>query len=419
MVDQFSPWNYLPSEDEIDAYFDVGFELHDFLKQHHDSFPTRAEPLALAHIGYLICTNEIATAIELLDKIEQPPRAHAKLICFLRFLTREAKDVRGQFSFSDLAESDVYLAACYFHQHLHKTDGSDKESPLYQMTEWNYSDVVRSFSDQRSSNRFKTFGVQPRVAELAFRTIYESRHGSRSTDALRDENLKVIHALPRPWSLGLRPNLPSSDYVSVYGQEFDVKSNVFLRSKKHLGLRGLFIPLPKRASSSRIAFPGIVFYRTDDDSCAWVYVGDYEPEHLPPIEADPDRDRVTPFALRVPDANRFVLDASNIELTDAEFQEALEILPLESLRFGWKLACQRRARKRRYRYKFAEYLDLIVDECLRRPSEILLEYRLWEAINSAFFRVRSALPAGGSRIPALLRRRAGDYYIIANQIPGD
>jgi hypothetical protein len=331
----------------------------------------------LTHIAYQIENDNLDVARTLLNRVKtkNSPKFDA-VVAYFRFLTADKLSLYGESHYQSLSPGDLFLAACYSEWN------PEIARLLNNQTQWDYLSVMQSLSQEPGSstqNIFKVWGLQPRIAELAFQQMYMRIHDSASIGALHDLNLETVQALATPWRLS--PSLPPVDWVSAYGQEYDVKSNIYRRSKeKAEGLRGLFIKMDKMAPGSDTLFPGIIFFETTDGSCQWVYVGEYQPSAVNYTRAD----RVTPFAFRMPDRERF-----SRSISDSEFTAGLHVIPEGNLRFGWQMAAKRSAAKSIDSIVVDRFLATLIDGCQAQGDESFLEYDLWSSLNQAMFDVRS------------------------------
>jgi hypothetical protein len=214
--------------------------------------------------------------------------------------------------------------------------------------------------------------LQPRIAELAFRSVYPRLCDPGAESALRDLNLEVVKALARPWRLTSRPGLPSADWEAPDGREYDVKCNLFYRSKQEkLGLRGFLIKSPSGLRS----FPAFLFTRSDARSCTWSYVGEYHP----PVTSRPADDRVLPFDFRPPDSERFALSTLSCDSAPGR-----RLLFNHRLRLGWQLATGTRLPQKQWPRNDAErLLYAFIDSCVRIAADTFLEHALWRALTEA------------------------------------
>jgi hypothetical protein len=283
--------------------------------------------------------------------------------------------------YGSLSPEDLFLGACYYEAFNTRKDGP-ASATLRRQRQWDYGSLEASLlnaddgEDDHQLNSFKVCGLQPRIAELAFPIVFTRLHGADAGSRLRDLNLEYVRQLPSPWRLGARPAPPPKyDWESQDKRQYDVKCNLFLRGyrrkKGTVGLRGLLIDRSKVSAQS---FPGFVFTDTSDDSCSWVYVGQYEP--APGINKVGDR--VLPFWFQLPDGVRH---APSIDKTG--FELGMQLLQGPTLRLGWQLACRQKAALPQGPRTIPESLfDQLIDACLRNMEGrgACLEVALWEAL---------------------------------------
>jgi hypothetical protein len=311
--------------------------VHDFLRREHSRLarsPAGAAPVLVAHAGILIGHGEHKAARALLDRLPATTQSTPDgVVAYLRFVLREPTELSGTKEFVTLAPEDLFLAACYY-------DSEPALDTLRKQSEWDYKELREELSRQELAD-FQVRGLQPRIAELAFPSVYPRLCPRGAKPVLRDLNLEVVKALSRPWRLTSRPSLPSADWEAPGGREYDVKCNVFYRSKQEkFGLRGFLI---KRSSGMR-SFPAFLFTKSDARSCTWTYLGEYHP----PTMSESASDRVLPFYFRLPDSERFALPTPSCNPAVAQ-----RLLCDEHLRLGWHLATGTR---------------LLPDECSSRPG---------------------------------------------------
>ncbi|MFO0807587.1 MAG: hypothetical protein U0746_03105 [Gemmataceae bacterium] len=350
-------------------------EVHRFLNKHqrsarrHNGFA----PVIVAQIGRLVANEEYDEARAHLNTLpESNASAIAAVTQYLRYVTDNTFDAAGETAFQTLSPDDLFLGACYY------DDGPALPILSRQSPRWDYSSVVRSLQGQderrsRPLDSFKVRGLQPRVAELAFRDIFLRLHGAEAARMLRDLNADHVARLARPWSLDSRPTLPSADWEDGRGNRYDVKCNVFYRSSREkLGLRGFLIDV-HHATDPRCIFPGFVITETADQGCRWVYIGNYQPTES---VAGRTKGRVLPFCFRLPEAARFTPQA---EVTDVE--PGMHLLQCDALRVGWQLAARRHAPpKSRQPTGVEALLDKLVEACARTNATAPLEIVIWRSL---------------------------------------
>jgi DNA-directed RNA polymerase subunit omega len=324
--------------------------------------------VVIAHIGWLVANDEYTLAQELLKRFpENDQSALGTLVAYLRFVSSRPVDLAGTTHYSTLSEEDLFLGACYY------GEGHASET-LESLSRGDYEsyESLANFLSEKELNDFKVRGLQPRIAELAFRDVYRLLHGAEAKDRLRDLNLECIKKLAPSWSLKLKPILPPADWRDENGVNYDVKSNLFYRSqRKQNGLRGFLIKITG-SSKQHHSFPGIMFTDTDDGSCSWVYVGDYHPT----ASMGETGDRILPFFFQLPDSVR--CDQS---FTACDSSLGMLLLKDPLLRIGWQLATGRRDAPRGQERTIAEsLLDTFVERCLLYRADTFLEYALWKAL---------------------------------------
>jgi hypothetical protein len=324
-------------------------EVHRFLNKNHQHLRqsrVAAAPVIVAHISRLAGNCDFEKARELLKLFPDADRsALAGVIHYLRFVTRETKDT-PMFSdttyFSKLSEKDMFLSACYYYNPsapLQDTKVPAAWPTLERQSQWDYKSIKQAFSEAgtKALNHFKVRGLQPRIAELAFRGVYGKLHGSDAERKLRDRNLERVPCLHAGCMIALRPILPGADWIDDdRRQEYDVKSNLYWRTEKtkeRSGLSGFFLGSKTRDRSfseiPNCSFPGIIFTGSDHESSTWIYIGEYRP--IPSMQQRIGK-RVLPFFFRLPDSCRY----KALEVVDCDL--GMRLLEDRSLRLGWQLA---------------------------------------------------------------------------------
>lgn len=315
-------------------------------------------PAALIpRIATLISNREDEEAFELLKQFpENDPSDLGRLVGYLRFVLNSKFDLYGMTYFKDLTPTDFFLAACY---------GSADISP----SNWNYNSVTDCFAqkgDSQELNLFKVKSLQPRIAELAFHQVYAKMYNGTKQNTLRDLNAEVVLSLALPWSLKNKPLFPTADWCEgTDGTSYDVKCNPFYRSKqgKH-GLRGFLIH--EKSENPEHVFPGFIFYESNDNSCSWIYVGDY-------IVSNSNasvNDRVLPFRFKLPANCRF-----EIPCDPTLGVSLLEDNPL--LQMGWQLACGS------FIGPEDGLFNTFIKMCIAKMCDehLFLEYALWKSLS--------------------------------------
>ncbi len=249
--------------------------------------------------------------------------------------------------------------------------------PRNEQSRWDYESISNALSsgNGRDLNYFKVQGLQPRIAELAFRRIYLRLHGATAQAKLCDLNLEQVRKLRLPWRLHSRPSLPGHDWEDGDRKRFDVKSNTFYRSKRESrGLRGLFI---ERSDDRTHRFPGFVFTDSTDDYCNWLYIGEYQPT----ATIEQKGNRVPPFCFRVPDSERFALSSPDVDPI-----LGAHLLYNQRLRIGWQIATNSLVKLESCPDNDpVSLMHRFVEHCLTITANTFLEYGLWQALTETTF----------------------------------
>jgi hypothetical protein len=181
--------------------------IHDFLRAAHSRLIRLGrvkEPMVVAHIGYLVAKREYAGTRELLERFPlRDQSALGGVVAYLRYVIDKRVHLSGHTSFSTLSPEDLFLSACYY-------EGTASPA-LMKQAQWDYRSLKNTLFDkggEHDLNDFKVRGLQPRIAELAFRRVYGLMHGANTQDKLRDLNLERMERLTPPWSLDRKPYLP-------------------------------------------------------------------------------------------------------------------------------------------------------------------------------------------------------------------
>jgi DNA-directed RNA polymerase subunit omega len=348
--------------------------VHTFLRRAHSQLSRLGrltEPVIVAHVACLVADGEDAAARELLRRFpETDNTALGSLVDYLRFVSSEPPKLSGITEYSMLSKADMFLGACYYNEGC-------ATAILAKQSEWTRESLEAALAaDGHALNEFKVRGLQPRIAELAFRRVYGRLYGPEAEEGLRDLNLECVSRLPR-WSLAEKPILPPADWAEGDGARYDVKSNVLFRShRQRLGLRGLLVGI-KGVPRECLSFPGIIFTDTSDDACSWIYVGDYQPA----AQGGQAADRVLPFLFRLPDRARCGLRAANHDLA-----LAAQLFKDPNLRRGWQLAAGVwEASERESRSEAETLLDAFIKASLRHMADTFLEHALGEALTETTF----------------------------------
>lgn len=354
-------------------------DVHRFLLAHRQLAGglDASAPVLVASAGRLVGMGDDDTARALLDLCPAVDRSPlAGVVAYLRYLLREKPDLSGVTAYQCLTAEDLFLGACYYE--------GDAEATLQRQSQWDYPSLERALraarkdGDTRYLNDFKVRGLQPRIAELAFREVVGRLRGADAAKRLRDLNAERIASVPSPRVLSSRPSLPSADWADGDGPRYDVKSNLFYRSKQEkVGLRGFLIEL-KQPLDLDCSYPGFVFTETTDESCRWVYIGEYRPGAAAKNHANR---RILPFYCRLPDEMRFVLPGKKSDL-DA----GMRLLNDRFLRLGWQLAvgqCAKPSQEASTTGKL--FLDEVVKRCVLGGAAPWLEQAIWTALTEATF----------------------------------
>jgi hypothetical protein len=356
-------------------------EVHCFLELTEDRLTRCARaptPAVIAYISRLVAMAHYARAGELLDRLAAPEESpEAAVLAYLRYVVSDPPELAGVTRHSSLSAEDVFLGACYYEAFNPRKDGP-ASATLRNQWQWDYRSLEASLlsaDDGREAhqlNSFKVCGLQPRIAELAFPQVFTRLHGDDAGSRLRDLNLEYVRLLAPPWRLSAQPVLPQVDWESQDKRRYDVKCNLFFRhQRKKVGLRGLLI---NRSKVSAQSFPGFIFTDTGEDSCSWVFVGEYKA--APGIEQVGDR--VLPFWFRQPDGARYAPSPNK-----PGFELGMRLLQDQWLRVGWQLASRQKATPPQAPRATPEsLLDQLIEGCLgdTEGRSAYLEVALWEAL---------------------------------------
>jgi hypothetical protein len=341
-------------------------DVHAFLKCHHHRLAPYfaiSTPLGVSHLARLIAGGDYAGAGELVTWLPTGDTSSlGQVVAYLRYIVSATPELSGTTAYRDLSQHDVFLGACYY-------DNGPASEALNQVLQWDYASLQHVLS-QHELNKFKGLGLQPRIAELAFESVYRRTHGLVPGPQLHDVNLQCMRPLRRPWSLGARPVLPGHDWEDVNGKKYDVKCNVFYRTmQKSKGLCGFLI---ERVQAQCHTYPGFVFTKADETCCTWVYVGDY----VPGADINLEGDRVLPFCFRLPDCMRYT---ACVGFGTAELGHL--ILNDRFLRVGWQLVTGVRGACPQEHGRAEEaLLHDLVEKCVRACASGFLEQVLWKVL---------------------------------------
>ena len=348
-------------------------EIHSFLQRQHHLLAQCAgvaAPVVVAYIGRIIGGDDYSNARELLNLFPTDDRSDfADVVAYLRFVVSETPELGGVTYYETLSEEDIFLGACYY-------GDEGRASPTLNMqSQWEYASLERALLSAKTGNdphylhSFKSGGLQPRIAELAFHRVYSQIHRGTTQNKLRDLNLERLQDFPSPWTLDLRNQLPPADWEDVNTQSYDVKSNPFYRTEREkLGLRGFLIKL-KRYSDTKCIFPGILFTEAENEYCQWVYIGEYQPTG----SSEPTEIRVLPFNFRLPKSERCILPSP-----ECDIRVGMNLLYNRRLRIGWQLATGKQFTSEQR--SSHDLLDKFADRCVQLMAGNFLEYASWKAL---------------------------------------
>ncbi len=312
------------------------------------------------------------------------------VVNYLRFVLEDGPDLGGSTKYSDLSDEDVFLAACYYGE-------GQARSALQPLSNWHWS-AVEAALDARDGgggqrlNDFKVRGLQPRIAELAFRRVFAKLRGPEAAAKLHDLNAEALQRLPRPWRLSPGPSLHAADWRDGDGEEYDVKCNLFFRSKQDTrGLRGFLVELKDGVDAAH-AYPGFIFTGSTDRCCAWTYVGDYHPSD------EASERRVLPFLFRLPKKCRFTPPpgATTSEQLDAYLLRDRDLI------IGCQLAVRQPLVRSENVAPEEALLGELADLCAGHYREMCLEQALWKAMT--FIALKGCSSAGPGPVTAFLSR---------------
>jgi hypothetical protein len=369
--------------------------VQEFLSRFHDRvvhYSGPMGPLAITYISRLVAERKDHKAKQLLRRFQTASRSPGDSVAaYLDYVISKPEGISGETNFRDLSPEDLFLAACYYRTGI-------ALPTLEQQSKWDFDSLMRALSAQgdRALNDFKVKGLQPRIAELAFRSVYSQLEGEAAARLLRDRNREYIDRLDRPWNRGEWKKLPNSDWIDVNGREYDVKCNLFYPSQSDkVGMRGFFISKIKQCGN--VTFPGFVFTAKEKDSCKWVYIGDYQPIRKMKVAED---DRVPPFYFCLPDSQRCRLP---INAYDAQVGRLL--LCNHRLQLAWILATESGPQSTQESADVStSLLYEFVQRCLTIMKESFLEYALWKAITETTLEACNKYDA--ERIQVFLERAA-------------
>lgn len=383
--------------------------VHQFLRKLHSQLmhgQIAEEPIILAHICWLAQNEDYELAHALIDRLPSNYRsAFISLIKYLQFVKSSPINLSGTTEYSSLSEKDLFLGACYYGGGASTSSpvANQVQSILEHQENWDYRSLENALTrsgDPRLLPDFKVRGLQPRIAELAFREIYSRLHGDDAGSGLCDLNLACIDSHPPPWKLDLRQQLPGADWMNTNGQLYDVKCNLFYSSKQPKeGLRGYVI---KRSELQQHSFPGFVFTRTNNKSCSWTYIGDYQPS----VMTSDAGTRVLPFCFRLPDCARHIEPLKEtISYVENYF------LNQPAIYYGWKLATGLSSGSPQIEPDSSKSLLFeFIDRCITETADSLFEYAVWKTLTETTF------DAYGKHSTAIIKEYLDDVkQIISSQ----
>jgi hypothetical protein len=330
-------------------------------------------PVIVACAGRLVAMGEDDTARALLDLCHAADRSPlAGLVAYLRYVLREERDLSGVTAYRSLTSDDLFLGACYYEGYAAET--------LQRQSQWEYPSLERSLwaatkDEGKYLNDFKVRGLQPRIAELAFREVVGRLRGADAARGLRDLNAESIASVAPPRVLASRPPLPAADWADGDSRRYDVKCNLFYPSKQaKVGLRGFLIEL-KNHSDWDCSYPAFMFTEKTNEGCRWVYVGEYLPGQAAEHHA---KGRILPFYCRVPDEERLIMPD-----TKSDLDTGMRLLRDRFLRLGWQLAVGQRAVRQEESTTAKSFVDDVVERCVLEAPDSFLEYAIWRALTQA------------------------------------
>jgi hypothetical protein len=347
--------------------------VHRFLLAHREfgAGLDASAPVVVASASRLVATGDDEAARALLDLCPAADRSPlAGVVAYLRYVLREEPDLSGVTAYQRLTADDLFLGACYYEGVAAAT--------LQRQSQWEYPSLERALraatkDGDKYLNDFKVRGLQPRIAELAFREVVGRLRGADAAQGLCDLNAVLVASVAARAPAEVRRLLPSADWADGDGRRYDVKCNLFYPSKEaKVGLRGFLIEL-NQPSDRHCSYPAFVFTNKTNESCRWVYVGEYRPDAA---AKDHAKARVLPFCCRLPDEVRFVLPS-----TKSDLEAGMRLLSDRFLRLGWQLAVGLAAVPRQEAITTAEsFLDDVVALCVREGGGTRLEHVIWRAL---------------------------------------
>ena len=294
--------------------------IHEFIHNVLPSFPgisLSSCPMVEAHISYLLHIGEAGAAKNMIVKyLSDTEDNTSELLSYINLIGRTRGSFSGTFRFSSLSANDMYLAGRYSNTDIPRPDADASVS---------YGNIDQYFSGANSDqmiNKFKVEGLQPRIAEIIFKSIYNRIYNcaSDSINPLTDMNIQEIYS----------ESLPPADFIDASGIKYDVKCNLYYRSRKRvLGMRGLLIKINSSLKYEH-RYPGIIFTNSDDDSVTWTYIGEYRPRQFNINQ------RVLPYYFAMPESvNNYP------SLSDRDYIYGLSLLNDPLLQTGWTIYSNR------------------------------------------------------------------------------
>ncbi len=192
-------------------------------------------PVIVAFVGRLVAAGDDKTACALLDL--SPAGGDSPLAGvadYLRFVLRKGPDLSDVTFFKSLTANDLFLGARYCK--------GDATATLQRQSQWEALSLEQTLMKDGGTkylNQFRVSGLQPRIAELAFREIVGRLRGTDAVQGLRDLNDEVATRVASPRTLGSLPPLPSDDWKDESDRGYDVKCNLFYPKPKEGRTAGL------------------------------------------------------------------------------------------------------------------------------------------------------------------------------------
>lgn len=326
--------------------------------------PSSFGPSVFGYAVGLVERSSTSRALQLVSILnESDPGQYQQLMEFLKFLVTPRPCLQGVTPFDELTPSDLFLAACYY----------PKDRPakgiLEGIKDWRLSNI-RDNLEEREWRDFLVSGLQPRVAEVAFGRILKILYQDEEAS---DLNLIAMGGSRLGYPGEIR--LPPADWQTVQGDQIDVKSNVFFRSKtQHLGLRGLLINRPDRED---VRWAGFVFHGSSDHDCSWSYMGTMSRRCLEEGLGDCSlAGRVLPFLFSLPEELRWTR-----KVPEDQADEAAKLIAEPDPLLAWCLASSALCRSAWTKHREQEKIVVrFLEVFLKQASDLPLEFRLWRSL---------------------------------------